>query len=136
MVIIPNTKKPTTTKKPAVRKESLKDKIVAFLEHGKDWQVKHFIPLGNRDKDDNLDIANIVKLQILPENKTNPKRVALFITLQGRKGRKGVRIVNKETHLAVSEALLHDKTTEILEILDEFNPSKTKKEVEQDSDDL
>ena len=131
MVIIP-----TATKKPTVKKVSLKDKIDAFLKDGKDWQVKHFIKLGKDDKENNLAVPNIVKLQILPANKSNPKKVALFLTLQGRKGRKGIRIANKETHLAFSEALLHDSTTEILEILDVLNPSKNKKEIEQESDEF
>ncbi len=115
MVIIPANKKPIAkkpiAKKPVVKKSDFEQKLRDFLENGKDWQVKHF------------GVSDIVKVQILPENKTNPKRLAIFLTTQGRGGRKGLRITNKEIYIAVSESLLHEKTAEIINILERINPS-------------
>ena len=115
MVIIPAK---TTQKKPITKKPSLEAKLKAFLKNGKDWQVKHY------------GLSDFIKIQVLPENKANPKRLALFITLQGRDGRKGVRITNKEMYINVSELLLHEKTAEIIEIIEIVNPSAESSEID------
>ena len=83
----------------------------AFLKDGKDWAVKHY------------GVSDYIKVQVLPGNKTNPKRLGIFLTTQGKDGRKGVRITNKETYLSVSEALVHEKTLEIVNVLEKINPS-------------
>lgn len=122
MVIIPTkpTTKKTTTKKPTTTKPSLKVKLTSFLKNGKDWQVKHY------------GVSDIIKIQILPENKTNPRRLGIFITTQGRDGRKGVRITNKETYILVSESLLHEKTAEIVGVIESINPSAENPELASD----
>lgn len=124
---------PTNNKKPTNKKSSTKGKIVRvnvsrkaptnlddlrvklteFLENGAGWSTKHF------------GVSERIKVQILPENKsgTNPKRLAIFETLQGKTGRKGLRISSKQTYLDVISDLSDDKTLEIVNIIDKLNPT-------------
>ena len=106
-------KKPTT----------LLAKLKAFYKDGADWQTKHY------------GVSDIIKVQVLPANKTNPKRLGLFITTQGRNGRKGVRLADNQMYIDVAEALTHDKTLEVIEAIEKINP-KANSSVESISDDL
>ena len=106
--------KETKPKKPSVLA-----KMKKFLAEGQDWDTKHF------------GVSDMIKLQVLPENKSNPKRLGLFITFQGRKGRKGIRVSNTSDFVELAEAISHDKTLEVAKNLDKVNPNS---QTDSDSD--
>ena len=114
--------KKTTTKKVVKPKvNTLKSKLSDFLKNGKDWSYKHY------------NVSDRIKVQILPESKSNPRRLGLFLTNQGRGGRSGLRISNKSTYNGFVADLIDDKTIEIIDIIDSLNPES---ESESESDDL
>ncbi len=104
-------KKSTTKKVVKPKVNTLKSKLSDFLKNGKDWSYKHY------------NVSDRIKVQILPESKSNPRRLAIFLTLQGRKGRKGLRIANKETYDLIVRDLIDDNTIEIVDIIESLNPN-------------
>lgn len=106
---MPNGKK-TPVKKTPVKKPTILAKMKKFLVEGNDWDKKFF------------GVSDMICIQLLPENKSKAKRLALFITFQGKKGRKGLRIADTEQFLELAEIIAHDSTLEIAKNLDKVNP--------------
>lgn len=81
------------------------------MKEGIDWSNKHY------------GVSERIKVQLLPANKSgsNPRRLAVFITFQGRKGRKGLRLSNKQMYDELVSDLVHDKTIEVMELVNEIN---------------